>query len=306
MCMRYKSIVLVIFLMIVSTLNAGYLKFGDDNIATDECRQRLMHVNIEPKQFIKDLDRWHLFNVALTLRNNDCFQQDFDFYKNGGQSEFSKKLTLLIEPTIQFLNDKYSEMVEVFPHSYSCTSGYNTEACDLIIRCGDINDVAQKLYSLSRFREEGYVCRKIFFIVNNDQCKNEINELVAADRYSYLFEGVNTQFIVANRLKSALAYMKREDLLGCNYAVVFNFDLNLFITDIENAKFKYSYILEPYKCMGFLFAPIKDWCLDVKLHGYREKFPRDICAATIAWAASEWNLISHQVLERAKVCGLNV
>lgn len=139
MNIKFKNVAIIgAMIMMTTQIQAIDLTFGADNIATEECKMILQLGNIEPQQIINTLDKWHLFNVALTLQTNGCFQEDCDFYKNGNESEFSRHLTL--QQAEKFLDLGYLERAEKFPRAqlhqtpmwsngYFLATGHNEFIC---------------------------------------------------------------------------------------------------------------------------------------------------------------------------------
>jgi hypothetical protein len=224
----------------------------------------------------------HITTVATHLLRNGCAQNNLNFYKEGRKSQ----LKLTYQQAVAFLADEYASRKEFMPHK--------KELADAIFVWDGTTDIDQCFIALIKSLEAGCKYETIYFIVKNKDARDVIEERISAQYGQNLKStGVSIDYVFANVERNiaatGLARLKNSGKLSENYTVIT--DLSL-VTSI--LAFAYDLFKEK-TCFGVAATPIKNWNVEMQLHGYTKELLGSLEKATIAWASYLWILKAEQV-----------
>lgn len=226
----------------------------------------------------------HIKNVDKELQTNGCFQKDYEVYKNGGSS----KLQLTEKQAVAFLEDDYSDRVQIMPK----VSHKNIPA-DAIVGCGVEPTMHKRFDTIAKAIANGYTFAAIHFIVKDESFREMIEKLIK-EQYSEVIKGMPINFIIANvetdvHQAGLNQLQKQNGLITNNYIMVTDIMLapkvELFAKSILNNK----------NFLGIAASAVTDYKKDMNIYGYQKAFKGNVTKAIIAFVCSAWNFKAREV-----------
>lgn len=259
----------------------------ETGIATSDFQVQLERVGLVMKQHIDAFPANHAVNVCQTLHDAGCYQENFDHYKDGGDSAFH----LNLDQAAAHLNHIYNARRKILPDESSTIMDG--------ILCSGVSPSSIPATLAKRFRslkasitEKNLNFERVYILCKNDEVKScsrdFIEKLQIIDQK---FNRIDFTYIVANVDRNigrtCVDMLHKRGGIENPYVV---------ITDATSGQKDYltaTSVLTSSKCHGIALAPITNWIQEMNLYGYQEALGSYENAA-IAWARTDWNFVTRR------------
>ena len=257
----------------VSVANSNICNLNTGLISS-EFEQQIKVIGLQFCAYYPEHSNKHIKNVARLLDEN-CFQRDLDYFKNGNTSAFS--LSLTAEKAQAFMQAELKSRKTIMPSQKQMEQA--------IFFAGFEGTMKARLKSLEEFYHLGYQCDQLHFIARNNQEKeiavNAIEKSQCArllNEQKYDFTVLNTQGPV---IEKGLRRLAKSSAFFGSYAIISNHTYDS----------KFVMLAQHYLPKGFLglaSSPITDLDEELAVFEFNQCENRD--TNLINRVATFWNI----------------
>lgn len=247
-------------------------------MASKRFLNQLQLVGLISEQFFPNYDSNHVYNINQLLCDKECYQKDYNFYKNAGISKFNPTFA----QSQAFIEDAFQHLETIMPRDKQLADAVFVTAVPATMR--------YQFDALKESIEKGCSYETIHFIIKNSEEKKQLRLL--RTEYQNILSNIDINYVKIetneNALEFGLKALLNAKSLKNPYVIITH---STFAAKAEKIAIS---TLNSHTCIGIASVPEKDWKKDMENYGYNDPL-KTFEENLIARVSSLWNFIARQV-----------